>query len=156
MNCYIHADREAAGTCVGCGKFICTECTTAVGGKNYCPTCVSSGVPSQNVSSTNTLAIISLVLSLVALPLTFCYGCGILFSIAAIILGFIARKEIKQSSGRQSGDGLALAGLIIGGITTALVILGAVCYLLFLLITVIMAYSSDGYSLWIGLRNLYL
>lgn len=41
MNCYVHNDREAIGTCVGCGKFICEECCTEVNGKNYCKKCVS-------------------------------------------------------------------------------------------------------------------
>lgn len=30
MNCYVHTDKEAVGTCVGCGKFICAECLTEI------------------------------------------------------------------------------------------------------------------------------
>lgn len=41
MECYIHSGRNAVGTCVGCGKFICEECRTEVGNKNYCKRCVS-------------------------------------------------------------------------------------------------------------------
>lgn len=41
MECYIHSKRNAIGTCVGCGKFICEECRTEVGNKNYCKRCVS-------------------------------------------------------------------------------------------------------------------
>jgi TM2 domain-containing membrane protein YozV len=41
MNCYIHSERQAIGTCVGCGKFICEECRTEVSNKNYCKSCVS-------------------------------------------------------------------------------------------------------------------
>lgn len=40
MNCYIHQDRPAVGTCVGCGKFICEECNTEIQSKNYCKKCV--------------------------------------------------------------------------------------------------------------------
>ena len=40
MNCYVHNDRPAIGTCVGCGKFICSECNTEIKGKNYCKKCV--------------------------------------------------------------------------------------------------------------------
>ncbi|KYH34041.1 TM2 domain protein [Clostridium tepidiprofundi DSM 19306] len=40
MHCYIHNDRPAIGTCVGCGKFICEECKTEIGGKYYCKNCV--------------------------------------------------------------------------------------------------------------------
>jgi len=41
MNCYVHPEKGAVGTCVGCGKFICEECRTEVGNKNYCKSCVS-------------------------------------------------------------------------------------------------------------------
>lgn len=41
MNCYIHDDREAIGTCVNCGKFICHECATEIQNKYYCKGCVS-------------------------------------------------------------------------------------------------------------------
>lgn len=42
MNCYVHTERNAIGTCVGCGKFICQECTTEIGNKNYCKKCVAT------------------------------------------------------------------------------------------------------------------
>ena len=58
------------------------------------------------VQKTNGLAIASLVCSLVWLG-----GVG---SILAIIFGFIARSQIKKSEGAVQGNGLALAGIIIG------------------------------------------
>jgi hypothetical protein len=64
---------------------------------------------------TNGYAIASLVLSL----LVFC-GIG---SVLAVIFGGKARREIRESRGAQTGDGLALAGIIIGYIGIALVIL---------------------------------
>ena len=146
MNCYVHPDREATGTCVGCGKFICAECAQPVQGRNYCAQCVQNGVPFQQSISTNPLAIASLVLALVSVPLMFCYGCGILFSIAAIITGLVARREIRQSGGRQGGDGMAIAGLVTGIVMTGIVVVGAACYLLFLLMTIIIAYTSDPSS----------
>ena len=54
---------------------------------------------------TNGFAIASLVLSLTI----FLIG-----PVLAIIFGVIARRQIRESRGTQSGDGLALAGLIIG------------------------------------------
>jgi Domain of unknown function (DUF4190) len=62
------------------------------------------GVPTTR--PTNTLAIISLIASLVWLC-----GAG---SIAAVILGFLARQQIRQRN--EGGSGLALAGMIIGGV----------------------------------------
>lgn len=54
---------------------------------------------------TNTLAIIALIASFLVAPL-------------GIILGIIARNQIKRTG--EGGDGLALAGLIIGIVITAL------------------------------------
>src|SRR6476646_5820248 len=54
---------------------------------------------------TNTMAILALVLAFVFAP-------------AGLILGIVARKQIRQTGGE--GDGLALAGIIVGGIFTAL------------------------------------
>ena len=34
--------------------------------------------------------------------------------IPGIVLGFVARSQIRQSRGAQRGDGLAIAGIIIG------------------------------------------
>ena len=44
MNCNVHPEREAAGVCVSCGKFICQECTTEIKGKMYCKACVKNMV----------------------------------------------------------------------------------------------------------------
>ena len=40
MTCYVHPDRDVVGTCVHCGKFICSECATEIQGKYYCKRCV--------------------------------------------------------------------------------------------------------------------
>jgi len=155
MNCYIHPEREATGTCVGCGKLICGECTTAVLDKNYCPQCVAKGVPYQTSTSTNALAIISLIFGIISIPTAFCYGCGVIFAIVAIITGLIARSQIKQSAIRQSGGGLALTGLIIGSIVTALAIIGVLCYGVVMAIVLITSSASNS-SLLPGLWNLTL
>jgi len=44
-------------------------------------------------------------------------------SILAIVFGFISKDKIKQSNGFEKGDGLALAGIILGfvGILFALI-----------------------------------
>jgi hypothetical protein len=57
---------------------------------------------------TNTLAIIALVMAFVFAP-------------AAIVCGHIARKQIRTSG--ESGDGLALAGLICGYVFTGISVL---------------------------------
>lgn len=64
---------------------------------------------SYRARETNGLAVVSLVfgiLSWFALPL--------IGNIIAIITGHIARSQIASSGHDQDGDGLALAGLILG------------------------------------------
>jgi len=36
MNCTKHPENPAAGACVYCGKFFCTDCLVEVSGKMYC------------------------------------------------------------------------------------------------------------------------
>lgn len=65
---------------------------------------------------TNAMAIISLVLGVLGLVLFF----GVA-SIPAVILGHIARRQIRQRD--EDGDGIALAGLILGWIGIGLILL---------------------------------
>jgi hypothetical protein len=67
--------------------------------------------------STNGLAVASLVLGIVGWLL-----CGI-GSIVGVVLGFVARSQIRASNGRQGGDGLALAGIILSFIGIGLFVL---------------------------------
>jgi hypothetical protein len=60
---------------------------------------------------TNTMAILSLVLAFVFAP-------------AGLVLGIIARKQIRETG--EEGDGLALAGIIVGAIASALFVLAIV------------------------------
>lgn len=57
--------------------------------------------------ATNTMAILALIFGIIVAPL-------------GVVFGFIARSQIKRTG--ESGDGLALAGIIIGGIFTLLII----------------------------------
>jgi hypothetical protein len=66
---------------------------------------------------TNGLAIGSLVCScagvfLIGIP-----------AVVGIILGFVARAQIRQSNGAQGGAGLALAGIIVGFAVVALIVI---------------------------------
>jgi Domain of unknown function (DUF4190) len=78
--------------------------------------------------TTNTTAIFSLVFGLlcwVAIPF--------LGAIAAVVCGHIARGEIRRAPpGTMEGDGLALAGLILGYVHLALFVLALVILFMFL------------------------
>lgn len=71
-------------------------------------------------------AIASLVLSLFGI------------SLIGLILGYSARTEIRNSQGRVGGDGLALAGIIIGWI-------GTIGWTLFWVLVFVAAAMSDSY-----------
>jgi Domain of unknown function (DUF4190) len=68
------------------------------------------------MAKTNGLAVASLVCSL----LGWLFGLG---AVLAIVFGFIARGQIKRSGNAETGNGLALAGIIIGFLWVVLGIL---------------------------------
>lgn len=109
----------------------CRHCgATMVEGSTFCPNCGtpviqpdagylppamerSAGPASAPVQKvTNGLAITSMVLGIVWI--------GWLGSILALVFGYIAKKQINQSGGRQGGKGMAIAGIVLGWIGVAL------------------------------------
>ena len=71
-----------------------------------------------------TLAVVSLVCGIVSLLCCSWFVVGL----AAVITGFIARKNIKADPGQYTGSGMALAGIICGAISMVLGILVWVLY----------------------------
>ncbi|MFE5669972.1 DUF4190 domain-containing protein [Agromyces sp. NPDC056523] len=57
---------------------------------------------------------------------------GLLSSIAAIVTGHIARRQLRTSG--EQGDGAALTGLISGYVITALWVLGILAYIAFFVV----------------------
>lgn len=133
---------STASFCENCGNLLgpnsqfCDKCGTPVGAVAPAPVS-ASGPPTQPVAgmplppppapgygappymqappgygqppvgqTTNGLAIASLVLGIV-----WVFGLG---SILAVIFGFVGRKQIRQSGGRQGGGGMAIAGIVLG------------------------------------------
>ncbi len=79
------------------------------------PPYAPSGYPTT--PATNGLAVAALILGIVGwLP------CGV-GSLIAVVLGFIARNQIREARGRQAGEGLALAGIILGFLAIGLWVL---------------------------------
>ncbi|RNF85006.1 DUF4190 domain-containing protein [Montanilutibacter psychrotolerans] len=75
---------------------------------------------------TSTLAVVSLVAGILGwtvLPL--------LGSIGAIILGHLARAEIRREPQRLEGDAMAVAGLVLGWVSALLWVLGILAFLAF-------------------------
>ena len=81
---------------------------------------------SQNINTdllpSSTLAIVSLVSAI--LGFTFVPVVG---TIVALITGYMARNETRSIPPKASGDGMATAGIIMGWIQVALLIIGVCC-----------------------------
>jgi hypothetical protein len=86
------------------------------------------GQPYPASRGTNTMAILALVFGILVAPL-------------GLVFGFVARSQIKKTG--EDGDGLALAGIIIGGIFTLLFI----AYIVFIIIffTAVASSIPSGY-----------
>lgn len=67
------------------------------------------------MANTNGLAIASLVLGIVWLM-----GLG---SILALVFGYIGKAQIDASAGSQTGRGLAVAGIVLGWVGVAVLLL---------------------------------
>ena len=84
----------------------------------------------QNPSSTNGLAIASLVTSvgglLLGIPLTFVCWIGFLIPVVGVVLGIVALSQIKRT--QQQGRGLAIAGISVGGGAIALTVIALVVF----------------------------
>jgi hypothetical protein len=77
---------------------------------------------------TSTLAVISLISGIVAwffLPLV--------GAVVAIFTGHMAKSEIRKNPGYYTGDGLATAGLVLGYIQIALIVL-SLCLIALLIV----------------------
>jgi uncharacterized protein DUF4190 len=79
----------------------------------------------------NGLAVASLVLGILGWAL-----CGV-GSILAIVLGVVARNQIRASGGQEAGDGMAKAGIILGCVGLALIVA-------YVVVAVIVAASSGS------------
>jgi uncharacterized protein DUF4190/HAAS domain-containing protein len=80
------------------------------------------------VPATNGLAIASLLFGI--------FWLGGIGSLAALVLGYRARREIRRSAGGQRGDGLATIGIVLGWIGLAALVLAAVAVFVLLSATV--------------------
>ncbi|MEI6972281.1 MAG: DUF4190 domain-containing protein [bacterium] len=99
----VEAEPDATGSvlCPGCGNSVAAPIPVRH------PEAASGSIE----QSAPEVAIISLVSALLSIPLC-CLG--IPLAIVAIVCGHIGWSKIKQSDGTMAGDGMCLAGLIIG------------------------------------------
>ncbi len=74
---------------------------------------------SPRTAPNSSMAILSLIAGILGLTMF-----PVLGSIAALITGQMAKREINESGGTLGGEGLAQAGIIMGWIGVALTVLG--------------------------------
>jgi len=67
--------------------------------------------------------------------------CGFVLGIPGIICGHVARAQIRDSNGGQTGEGLAMAGLIISYLGTVI----SICFLIYSMVT---ADQNPGFQPW--------
>jgi len=119
---------------------ICTNGHACPDTVAFCPSCginsfqpATPGYPTYVTSAptrtTNGLAIASMVLGILWM-----YWIG---SILALIFGLVARRQIKERG--QSGDGMAIAGIVLG-------IVGIVTLAIFIIIIVVASTHSTPYG----------
>lgn len=79
-------------------------------------------------AGTNSLAIASLMASIMGFPLVFLCYVGIAGWIAGIVFGIVALNQIKETS--QPGRGLAIAGISIGAVALVLSVIAGMIFVL--------------------------
>jgi hypothetical protein len=93
----------------------------------------TAGYGYQTGPKTNGLAIASLVLGIAGLVF---YVCGVA-SILALVFGYMARGQIDRDPANQGGRGMALAGIIMGWIGVAILVI-------FWVVVIIIAATTDN------------
>ncbi|OGT28499.1 MAG: hypothetical protein A2Z17_02490 [Gammaproteobacteria bacterium RBG_16_66_13] len=88
---------------------------------------MESAPPTPGTTSppTSTLALVSLVSGIASWIVLPAIG-----AVVAVITGHMARREIRANPGRFSGDGLAMAGLILGYVQIGIIVLSVCCAVL--------------------------
>lgn len=140
-DCAFHPGATASEICVGCGKFICEECRQRLERKVYCKRCmaekkagVEPGAPLGPAlasggaraavfsrlaiagASFSVLAFVAAFLMLVPAPNIWIAPAAGFLSFMAALTGGLAFGRIQQAGDSVRGKGLALAGLISGGV----------------------------------------
>ena len=95
--------------------------------------------PARQTCSMATISLVFGILSWVCLPFV--------GAVAAIICGHMARTEIRRAEGALDGDGLAVAGLVLGYVHIAILVLIVIAALLFFggLLALLAALGMSGH-----------
>ncbi len=92
----------------------------------------------------NQLALWSMISGIASIPMLCLCGTGFFVGITALVLGIVARGQIGKTQGMQSGNGQALAGIILGSVAIALTIVYAIGMFTFGMMGSFGSYGSYG------------
>jgi hypothetical protein len=135
----VQAEAETPGETVPVEEIVAVEPVGDDAGEEIAVEAAPAAAPLASPPTSN-LAVASLVAGVAGLVLLPVVG-GIL----AIILGYMARKEIRERPDQLSGDGLALVGIVLGWISVGLVVLGCLFFGAFAACGMFGALSTGGY-----------
>jgi len=114
----------------------CMRCGSDLSAQAVSGTCPSCGTPvavslrgAPRSARTSVFAVVSFIVGLVSVPLSFCAPFGAI-GVVAIVLFFPAIGEVKRGAAGGPSTGFAIAGLILGIIST---LLSLTCLGLFLI-----------------------
>ena len=79
---------------------------------------------------TDVPSLLAMIFGILGIIFTFLIGVGILFSIAALVLGIVGLSRVKREAGYRKGKGFAIAGIVLGGLVLLLLLLVLVIVLL--------------------------
>jgi hypothetical protein len=98
----------------------------------YPPGVAPYGMPVAPAAKNNSNAILALVLGIGSLVLGLSCGIGFLAGPFAVVIGQRARREVSRTG--EQGDGLALAGVITGAISSVILALGIIALIAIIII----------------------
>ena len=81
---------------------------------------ITPGGPYGGVVKNDGMSVAALITGIASIPLLCVCGLGLVSGIVAIVLGVLGRKNVRESNGMLTGDGMALAGAICGGVAVLL------------------------------------
>ena len=110
---------------------------------------MSTEIPASSTPATppnSNMAVISIISGILGLTLI-----PIIGGIVALITGYMARNEIRESEGALGGDGLATIGIVLGWISIALMAISCLCIGCSLVFGIsIFGIAASEYSLLLG------
>ena len=92
---------------------------------------MSTEIPTETTPAAppnSSMAVVSLISGILGLTLVPFIG-----GIVALVTGYMAKNEIQDSDGALGGEGLATAGIVLGWICVALLVISLLCLVCFLL-----------------------